>query len=83
MVTRMNPTLPDTLHGLPADQREATRLRMRRMSMAAASFAAGAALAALLFSTTGMWCFTMAPLVALLARILARPMPEGTVSNGW
>jgi hypothetical protein len=52
------------------------------MGMAAASFAAGAALAALLFSTTGRWCFTVAPLVALLARIVARSMPEEPVSNG-
>jgi hypothetical protein len=55
---------------------------MRHMGMAAASFAAGAALAALLFSMTGMWCFALAPLVALLARIVARSLPEGTVSNG-
>jgi hypothetical protein len=74
--------IADTLHGLPADKREATHSRMQRMGMAAASFAAGAALAALLFSTTGMWCFAIAPLVALLARIVARSMPEGTVPNG-
>ena len=80
--TQLMIDITDTLHGLPADKREATRIRMRRMSMATASFAAGAALAALLFSATGMWCFTMAPLVALLARIAARSMPEGTVSNG-
>ena len=79
--TQLMIDIADTLHGLPADKREATRVRMRRMSRAAASFAGGAALAALLFSTTGMWCFAMAPLVALLAWIGARSMPEVTVSN--
>jgi uncharacterized membrane protein YoaK (UPF0700 family) len=80
--TQLMIDIADTLHGLPADEREATRLRMQRMGMAAASFAAGAALAALLFSAAGMWCFAIAPLVALLARIVARSMPEGTVSTG-
>jgi uncharacterized membrane protein YoaK (UPF0700 family) len=80
--TQLMIDIADTLHGLPEDKREATRLRMHRMGIAAASFAAGAALAALLFSTIGMWCFAIAPLVALLARIEAHTMPEGTVSNG-
>jgi uncharacterized membrane protein YoaK (UPF0700 family) len=80
--TQLMIDVADTFHGLPADKREETRARMQRMGMAVASFAAGAALAALLFSTTGMWCFTVAPLVALLARIVVRSMPDDTVSNG-
>jgi len=80
--TQLMIDVADTIHGLPADKFEATRTRMRRMGMAMASFAAGAALAALLFSTTGMWCFAVAPLAALLARIAAQSMPEATDSKG-
>jgi uncharacterized membrane protein YoaK (UPF0700 family) len=80
--TQLMIDIADTLHGLPADKREATRVRMQRMGTAVATFAAGAALAALLFSKTGMWCFMVAPLVASLARISAGSMPEETVSNG-
>jgi uncharacterized membrane protein YoaK (UPF0700 family) len=74
--TQLMIDIADTLHGLPEDKRAATRVRMQRMSVAVASFAAGAALAALLFSKTAMWCFTVAPVVALLARISAGSMPE-------
>jgi uncharacterized membrane protein YoaK (UPF0700 family) len=71
----------DWIHGLPADRRGPTLVRLRQMSMAVASFATGAAIAALLFSTLKMWCFAVAPLVAVLARLAANSMPLG-VSSG-
>lgn len=71
----------DWIHGLPADQRAPTMARLRQMSKAVASFAIGAAIAALLFSTLKMWCFAVAPLVAVLARFAAYSMPLG-VSSG-
>jgi len=73
--TQLMIDIADRIRGVPAEQREAVRSRMRQMSLAVASFASGAALAALLFHVTGMWCFWVAPLVALLARITARSMP--------
>jgi uncharacterized membrane protein YoaK (UPF0700 family) len=79
--TQLMIDIADTFHGLPDDKRAATRVRMQRMSTAVASFAAGAALAALLFSTIGMWCFAVAPIVALLARIVAHSIPEESIAN--
>jgi uncharacterized membrane protein YoaK (UPF0700 family) len=63
--------IADSIRGLPTDKREATRDRMRHMSLAVASFAVGAAAAALLFSVFGTWCFAVAPVVAALARFVA------------
>ena len=73
--------LADRIHGLPADQRGPTAARLRQMTKAVASFAIGAAIAAILFSLIKMWCFAVAPLVAALARLAANSMPLG-VSSG-
>jgi uncharacterized membrane protein YoaK (UPF0700 family) len=78
--TQLMIDVADTLHGVPDDKRAATRGRVQRMSAAIASFAAGAALAALLFTSIGMWCFALAPIVALLASIVAHSIPEGPVA---
>jgi uncharacterized membrane protein YoaK (UPF0700 family) len=61
----------DALRGLPPETRDVTRGRMRAMGSAIALFALGAALAALLFHHVGMWCFAVAPAVALATRIAA------------
>jgi uncharacterized membrane protein YoaK (UPF0700 family) len=79
--TQLMIDIADMFHGVPEDERAATRARMQRMGTAIASFAAGAALAALLFSTVRMWCFAVAPLVALSARIVARSLPAQTLAN--
>jgi uncharacterized membrane protein YoaK (UPF0700 family) len=63
--------LADLLRGLAPDERAAALARLRRMSMAVASFAAGAAIAALLFTLFANWCFALPPAVALLARVAA------------
>ncbi len=64
--------LADTMRGLPPETRDATRARLQRMSIAVASFAGGAAVAALLFSTVANWCFALPPVVSVLAQITAR-----------
>lgn len=63
--------IADLMHGLSPEARDAARARLRRMSIAVASFAAGAAIAALLFTKIANWCFALPPVVALLARISA------------
>ena len=73
--------LADCIRGLPADQRAATVARLQAMSKAIASFAIGAAIAAFLFSTVRMWCFAVAPLVALFARLAGKSMTFGATSR--
>jgi uncharacterized membrane protein YoaK (UPF0700 family) len=73
--------LADCIRGLPADKRGATLARLQQASKAVAGFAIGAAFAALLFSTVRMWCFVVAPLVAVLARLAAKGMPLGVSSS--
>lgn len=68
--------IADAIHGLLPEKRELTRARMRDMALAMASFAIGAALAAFLFSTVGMWCFAVAPTVALATRLVATRWPS-------
>ena len=73
--TQLMIDVADTIHGLPPQKREVTRARMRDMTLAVASFAIGAALAAFLFNTVAMWCFVVAPTVALAARLVATRWP--------
>jgi uncharacterized membrane protein YoaK (UPF0700 family) len=80
--TQLMIDIADSLRGLPAEQRVATQARLRYMGLAIGSFAAGAALAALLFSQAGTWCFSVAPLVALLARVLASAAQADRVRPG-
>jgi uncharacterized membrane protein YoaK (UPF0700 family) len=63
--------IADMIRGVPGAARDAIRSRLRRMSVAVASFAAGAAAGAVLFHAIGSWCFALPPVVALLARITA------------
>jgi uncharacterized membrane protein YoaK (UPF0700 family) len=73
--------LADMIRGLSPEAREAAHARVKRMSLTVASFAAGAAAAAILFNIVGTWCFVLAPVVAALARISVPPAPPG-VPNG-
>ena len=75
--------LADLIRGAPPGvARDAIKARLRRMCVAVASFAAGAAAGALLFHAIGSWCFALPPVVAFLARITAKssrsPPPGGT-----
>jgi uncharacterized membrane protein YoaK (UPF0700 family) len=74
--------LADMLHGLPVGTETATRARLGRMGVAVASFAAGAAAAALLLAKVGNWCFLVPPFIALWTRVVAQsvPMPAGGAS---
>jgi uncharacterized membrane protein YoaK (UPF0700 family) len=72
--TQLMIDIADVIRGLPAESRDATRARMRHMSIAVANFAAGAAAGALLFSTVSTWCFVVPPIVALLATIAAKQL---------
>jgi uncharacterized membrane protein YoaK (UPF0700 family) len=72
----------DLIRGGPGPARDAMKWRLRRMCVAVASFAAGAAAGALLFHAIGSWCFALPPLVAFLARITAKSSttaPTGTL----
>jgi uncharacterized membrane protein YoaK (UPF0700 family) len=73
--------IADVIRGAPGVARDAIRSRLRRMCVAVASFAAGAAAAALVFNATGIWCFALPPVVAFLARLTAKSSltpPTGT-----
>jgi uncharacterized membrane protein YoaK (UPF0700 family) len=70
--TQMMIDIADTIRGLSPEKREVTQLRLRSMGITVASFAAGAGLAAWLFSAIHMWCFVVPPLAALAARMVAR-----------
>jgi uncharacterized membrane protein YoaK (UPF0700 family) len=70
--------IADVIRGVPADP---IRSRLRRMCVAVASFAAGAAAGALLFHAIGRWCFALPPVVAFLIRITARSSSQ-TVPTG-
>src|SRR6202051_3496415 len=79
--TQMMIDIADMIRGVPGAAGDAMRSRLRRMSVAVASFAAGAAAGALLFHAIGSWCFVLPPGVALLARITAnssQSAPTGT-----
>jgi uncharacterized membrane protein YoaK (UPF0700 family) len=66
--------IADMIRGVSGAAGEATRARLRRMCVAVASFAAGAAAGALLFHAIGSWCFALPPVVAFLARITAKSL---------
>jgi uncharacterized membrane protein YoaK (UPF0700 family) len=73
--------IADMIRGVSGAAGDATRARLRRMCVAVASFAAGAAAGALLFHAIGSWCFALPPIVAFLARIAAKSSltaPTGT-----
>jgi len=65
--TQLMLDVADVLHGLPGDQRAATRSRMARMGGAVLTFALGCAVAAVLYRFAGMWCFAVPPLLVLAA----------------
>jgi uncharacterized membrane protein YoaK (UPF0700 family) len=65
--------IADSIRGLPPETRTTTQVRMRHMGVAVASFAAGAAAAALFFSRVGNWCFVVPPVVTALAQLASNP----------
>jgi uncharacterized membrane protein YoaK (UPF0700 family) len=67
--------LADLMRGVSADARSAIRLRLSRMSVSVAAFAAGCAAAALLFAKQGIWCFLIPPFVAACGLWLGESAP--------
>jgi uncharacterized membrane protein YoaK (UPF0700 family) len=69
--------IADMIRGVPGPgaARDVVGSRLRRMCVAVASFALGAAAGALLFNKIGSWCFALPPVVAFLARITAKSAP--------
>lgn len=59
--------LADLMRGVPADARNAIRSRLSRMSANAAAFAAGCAVAALIYARHDVWCFLIPPIVGACA----------------
>jgi uncharacterized membrane protein YoaK (UPF0700 family) len=76
--------IADMIRETQGPARDAILPRLRRMCVAVASFAVGAAAGAMLFHAIGTWCFALPPIVALLARITAKSFltppsaPSGT-----
>jgi uncharacterized membrane protein YoaK (UPF0700 family) len=64
--------IADVIRGTQGPARDAILARMRRMCVAVASFAVGAAAGAFLFHAIGSWCFALPPVVALFSRITAK-----------
>jgi uncharacterized membrane protein YoaK (UPF0700 family) len=70
--TQMMIDIADMIRGTPGVARDAIKSQLRRMSVAVASFAVGAAAGALFFKALGSWCFALPPVVAFLTRITAK-----------
>ena len=70
--TQMMIDIADMIRGIQGPARDAILARLRRMCVAVASFAAGAAAGALLVNAVGSWCFALPPVVAFLSRITAK-----------
>jgi uncharacterized membrane protein YoaK (UPF0700 family) len=70
--TQMMIDIADTIHGVHGVARDAARSRLRRMCVAVAGFAVGAAAGALLFHAIGKWCFALPPVAVFLSRISAK-----------
>jgi uncharacterized membrane protein YoaK (UPF0700 family) len=68
--------LADLLRGVSGAAREAIRARLSRMSAGVAAFAAGCAIAALIFAKQGTWCFVLPPLIAACTLLLGESRPE-------
>jgi uncharacterized membrane protein YoaK (UPF0700 family) len=68
--------LADLMRGVPTPAREVIRLRLSRMSVSVTGFAAGCALAALIYAKQGIWCFLLPPLIAGCTLWLGESIPE-------
>ena len=60
----------DLTRDLPADQKQVARTRLARMTASVLAFAFGCALAALLYSRAGIYCFVLPPLLGIGTLVL-------------
>lgn len=74
--TQLMLDLADILHGLEPGTAAATRARFTRLTTSVVVFAAGCALAALLYAKWNTWCFSLLPLLGLAALTFRREINE-------
>lgn len=74
--------LADMLHGAHPDRVAATRARLRTMIASVVLFAAGCALAAVLYAAVDKWCFCVLPLLAAGALMMREDLAEAARSQG-
>jgi uncharacterized membrane protein YoaK (UPF0700 family) len=70
--------LADLMRGVPADVRATIHMRLSRMSASVTAFAAGCAVAALIYAKQGIWCFAIPPLLAACTLWLGESVAEKT-----
>jgi len=68
--------LADLVRGVPAEARAAVHSRLSRMAASVSAFAAGCAIAALIYAKQGVWCFAIPPLIAACTMWLGESAPE-------
>ena len=74
--TQLMLDLADMLHGLPPETAAATRARFKRLTTSVVVFAAGCALAALLYAKVNAWCFCVLPFLGLAALTFRREIND-------
>lgn len=62
--------LADLMRGVGGEERRALDARFARMGKSIMAFAAGCALAALLYARFGVWCFVLPPVASLLTLLM-------------
>ncbi len=75
----------DLARQIPLEARAAIHARLGRLARSVAAFALGCAAGAALFATTGMWCFVVPPLLALLSLtppVLRTVTPQAASTTG-
>jgi uncharacterized membrane protein YoaK (UPF0700 family) len=68
--------LADLVRGVPTELLATIRLRLSRMSLSIAGFAAGCAAGALIYAKEGTWCFAIPPLLAICSLWLEESVPQ-------
>jgi uncharacterized membrane protein YoaK (UPF0700 family) len=68
--------LADLMRGVSPDTRAAIHSRLSRMSASVTAFAAGCAVAALMYAKQGIWCFAIPPLIAACTLWLGESAPQ-------
>lgn len=68
--------LADMLHGLAPEKAAATRARLQTMIASVVLFAAGCALAAVLYAQVNKWCFCVLPVLAACALMMRTDIAE-------
>ncbi|HYL70902.1 MAG TPA: DUF1275 family protein [Candidatus Dormibacteraeota bacterium] len=73
--------LADWLHGPAPEKVTAIRARLRTMTLSVVLFAAGCALAAVLYAKIDKWCFCVLPLLAVFALLMRTDIAEAVARS--